>query len=97
MVQAVSRLGSTGFNSYSINLDFRTGCHVDTKNVRGSVSALIILETGDPGFAGGLYMLPQYHLALEPKQGTVVFHRSDQKPYGCELDPSECSYGWLLA
>jgi hypothetical protein len=80
-MQAVTKIGRTGFNSYSINLDYRTGCHVDKKNVAGSLSALVILETGEP-YQGGLYMLPQFRLGLAVKQGTVVFHRSDHKEKG---------------
>lgn len=86
MMQALTRLGQTGFNAYSINMDYRTACHVDGKNVKRSLSALIILETGEDQnsrFHGGLYMLPQFRLALEVRQGTVVFHRSDHDQYGC--------------
>lgn len=84
-MQAVSRLGSTGFNSYTINSNFRTACHLDGKNVEGSLSALVILETGEHGFAGGLYMLPQFRLALAARQGNIIFHRSEHDPYGCGL------------
>jgi hypothetical protein len=82
-LQGVTRLGNTGFNAYSINMDYRTGCHVDSKNVDGSLSALVILET-EQGFAGGEYMLPQFRLALAPKQGNVIFHRSDHVDHGCD-------------
>lgn len=81
-MQTLTRIGRTGFNSYSINLDYRTGCHTDRKNVPGTLSALVILETGEP-FQGGLYMLPQFRLGISAKQGTVVFHRSDHGDYGC--------------
>jgi hypothetical protein len=62
-------------------MDYRTGCHVDKKNVAGSLSALVILETGEP-YQGGQYMLPQFRLGLSAKQGTVIFHRSDHKEKG---------------
>ena len=66
-VQGSPRLGNTGWNAFSVNVDYRTGCHVDGKNVPGSFSALLILETG-PAFAGGFYMLPQWRVAIEARQ-----------------------------
>jgi hypothetical protein len=44
------------------------GPHTDGKNVAGSYSALMVCEVGDP-VAGGFYMLPQYHAALDIRQG----------------------------
>jgi hypothetical protein len=80
-LQACARIGRTGWNAYTVNLDFRTGTHTDGKNVPGSLSALIILETGRP-FAGGLYMLPQYHVGIALRQGSVLFHRSGDPEVG---------------
>jgi hypothetical protein len=82
--QAASRLGHSGWNAYSVNLDYRTGSHVDGKNVPGSLSALLVLETGAP-FAGGLYMLPTYHVGIVVRQGIVLFHRSGDPDVGCAL------------
>ena len=45
-----------------------TGKHIDGKNIPGSYSALVVCETGAP-FAGGFYLLPQYHTALDIRQG----------------------------
>lgn len=67
-VRAASRLGSSGFNAYSFNVDYQTGKHLDAKNVPGSYSALLVLETGAP-FCGCHYLLPQYRVALELRQG----------------------------
>jgi hypothetical protein len=80
-IQRCARLGRTAFNAYSINLDYRTACHTDGKNVPGSLSALLVLETGDP-FAGGLYMLPQYRVGFEVRQGGVLLHRSGDPGVG---------------
>ena len=44
------------------------GLHLDAKNVPGSLSALLVLETGQP-FGGCFYLLPQYHVALDAHQG----------------------------
>eukprot|EP00884_Botryococcus_braunii_P022573 jgi/Botrbrau1/89/Bobra.0022s0079.1 len=74
-------LGSTPWNAYSFNIDYRTGKHLDRKNVPGSYSALLILETGT-AFMGSFYMLPQYHKALDVRQGTVLFHRSGDPGVG---------------
>ena len=43
---------------------------MDGKNVTGSYSALAVFETGSP-FCGGFYLLPQYRLALDIRQGDV--------------------------
>ena len=51
------------------------------KNVPGSLSALLILETGEP-FAGGLYMLPQYRVAIAVRQGICLLHRSGDPEVG---------------
>ena len=41
---------------------------MDGKNTPGSYSALIVLETEEP-FCGSYYLLPQYHAALDVRQG----------------------------
>ena len=46
-----------------------------------SYSALLVVELGAK-FCGGLYMLPQYHKALELRQGTAAFHRSGDPEVG---------------
>ncbi|BDA46570.1 hypothetical protein COCOBI_09-0220 [Coccomyxa sp. Obi] len=81
-VQAAAALGRTAWNAYSFNLDYRTGKHLDGKNTPGSYSALVVLETGAVPFAGGFYLLPQYHKALDIRQGVVLFHRSGDKTVG---------------
>jgi hypothetical protein len=47
-----TQLGSTGWNAFSVNVDYATAVHCDTKNVPGSYSALLVLETGE-AFQGG--------------------------------------------
>jgi hypothetical protein len=74
-------LGATGWNAYSFNLDYATAAHYDSKNVGGSYSALCIFETGDP-FSGSYYMLPQFRMALDVRQGVVLFHRSGDAEVG---------------
>lgn len=80
-IRQQSALGRTGWNGYVFNVSFRTGPHVDGKNVAGSYSALVVAEIGDP-VAGGFYMLPQYRAALDLRQGVVMFHRSDERRLG---------------
>lgn len=46
----------------------RAGVHLDGKNTPGSYSALIVFETDEP-FFGSYYMLPQYHMGLDVRQG----------------------------
>ena len=59
-----------------MNIDYVTAVHLDAKNVAGSYSALLVLETGDQPHAGGFYLLPGYHMALDVRQGNILFHRS---------------------
>ncbi|KAK9814732.1 hypothetical protein WJX72_010670 [[Myrmecia] bisecta] len=80
-LRTASQLGTSGWNAYSFNVDYRTGRHIDGKNTPGSYSALVICETG-PAFCGCYYMLPQYHLALDVRQGHVLFHRSGDAEIG---------------
>ena len=35
-----SQLGSTGWNAYSLNIDYRTARHIDRKNVKGTPASL---------------------------------------------------------
>lgn len=49
---------------------FPAGRHLDAKNMPGSYSALLMLETGEP-FHGSYYMLPQYRMALDVRQGCL--------------------------
>jgi hypothetical protein len=80
--RASTRLGSTGWNAYSFNLDYATAAHYDSKNVTRSFSALLILETGDQPYCGSFYMLPQYRLAMDVRQGCCLFHRSGDPEVG---------------
>jgi hypothetical protein len=80
--RASTRLGRTGWNAYSFNLDYATAAHYDSKNVAGSFSALLILETGEQPFCGSFYMLPQYRLAMDVRQGCCLFHRSGDPEVG---------------
>ena len=77
-------LGRTGWNSYSINLDWRTAAHCDNMNAKKSWSALCVTETGKGcwRFYGGHYLLPQFRVALDARQGVVIFHRSSDKSCG---------------
>ena len=61
------------------------GRHVDGKNVIGSYSALAVFETGKP-FCGGFYVLPQYHLALDIRQGDV--HATQNHRFRRQSQPS---------
>jgi hypothetical protein len=79
---AASALGRTGWNAYSVNVDYRTGPHVDGKNAPGSYSALAVFETGAAAFAGCFYLLPHYRVALDLRQGLVLFHRSGDAQVG---------------
>jgi hypothetical protein len=79
--RAHAALGQTGWNAYSFNLDYATAAHYDSKNVKGSYSALVIFETGAP-FCGSFYMLPQFRAALDVRQGVVLFHRSGDAEVG---------------
>jgi hypothetical protein len=77
-------LGRTGWNSSSINLDWRTASHCDMNNAPSSWSALCVAETGSGSsrFYGGFYMLPQFRVALDARQGVVLFHRSSDRRCG---------------
>lgn len=81
-VKNASRIGRTGWNAYNLNINYRTGAHIDGKNVPGSYSCVLVMELGDTPYHGGFYMLPQYHQALDIRQGTMVFHRSGDKDVG---------------
>lgn len=51
------------------------GSHLDGKNTAGSYSALIVFETDEP-FCGSYYMLPQYHMGLDARQGGLCVELS---------------------
>lgn len=63
--------------------DYPTAAHHDAKNVGGSFSALLVLETDAPQpYAGCFYLLPQYRAALDARQGVALFHRSGDAGIG---------------
>ena len=55
-----------------------SGKHLDGKNMPGSYSCLMIFETGIAPVAGAFYLLPQYHKALDMRQGAVSSNQSYQ-------------------
>ena len=57
-------LTGTGWNAYTLNVNFRTACHHDSKNVKGSYSALVVFTYGEE-FKGGFYMMPEFNLGFD--------------------------------
>ena len=77
----VELFAGTGWNAYSVNVNYRTAAHRDGKNVSGSYSALVIQEVG-PAFCGGFYMIPELHIGFDCRSGSVLYHRSDADLHG---------------
>lgn len=73
--------GLTYAYSYALNYSsperiFQTMAHIDPHNLRGSPSVIVF---AGHGYQGGLYMLPQYGIALGTAPGTMILHFSAQK------------------
>lgn len=62
------------------------GCHLDGKNTPGSYSALIVFETQE-AFVGSHYMLPQYRMGLDVRQG---MHRVVSLLFTKHMISSDC-------
>ena len=54
------RLGNTGWTSFSVNINYQTACHIDTKNVPNSYSALIVMESHHNSADEVSYLIPMF-------------------------------------
>ena len=68
------------YTTVTINCNFQTACHKDSKNFSDAYSAMPVFMT--EGFKGGDFCLPEYGLRLRPEYGDVFFFRSEEIWHG---------------
>tara|TARA_R110000765_G_scaffold335081_1_gene425423 strand:- start:3444 stop:5231 length:1788 start_codon:yes stop_codon:yes gene_type:complete len=101
-------IGNTPFSTITINRNFRTGVHKDGGDY-GGWAVLSVLQEGQ--YDGGLFMLPQYGVGIDIREGDVLvadvhqYHTNsefrtteEQDIYNetnCELYKNEKQHKWV--
>jgi len=74
------RIPGTVLTSVAINCNYRSACHKDIGDLKKGWSTLTVVECGP--YEGGLYVLPEYRVAMDVREGDVVFVRSHLQWHG---------------
>lgn len=71
---------NTVYTTVTYNRNYRTACHLDPKNLKGSVSSMAVIHDGP--LRGGELILPEYGLAFQLGTGDLVFFDGTQEWHG---------------
>ena len=64
--------GDTAFSTITVNKNYRTTAHRDGANLEGGFSNLSTVTDGDIGWEGGLFVLPEYRVAINLRPGDAL-------------------------
>lgn len=70
------KITGTPFTSGIINKDTSLGCHLDSRNLKDALSAMIVVNSGT---RGGNLILPEYDLEFKLKDNTILIFN------GCKI------------
>lgn len=70
----------TAFTTVTVNKNYRTACHLDAKNLEGSISTMLVIHDGR--VEGGELILPEYDLALRFRSGDLVWFENTKMWHG---------------
>ena len=73
------KIAGTPFTSGIINKDTSLGCHLDSKNVKDGLSAMIVLSSG---VRGGNLILPEYDLEFKLKDNSILIFNGGKIMHG---------------
>lgn len=73
------RIGKTPFTSGIINKDSSLTYHVDDRNLKGTISAMLVLTEG---MRGGNLVLPEYKMTIELNDGDIVMFNGGNIVHG---------------
>ena len=62
----------TAFSTITVNKNYRTTAHRDGANLNGGFSNLSSVTKGDVGWEGGLFVLPEYKVAINLRPGDAL-------------------------
>jgi len=62
----------TAFSTITVNKNYRTTAHRDGANLNGGFSNLSSVTQGDIGWEGGLFVLPEYKVAINLRPGDAL-------------------------
>ena len=62
----------TAFSTITVNKNYRTTAHRDGANLNGGFSNLSSVTKGDIGWEGGLFVLPEYKVAINLRPGDAL-------------------------
>ena len=80
VLEKTFRIPGTVLTSVAINCDYRSACHKDIGDLKKGWSTMTVVECGS--YEGGLYVLPEYRLAMDVREGDVVLVRSHLQWHG---------------
>jgi hypothetical protein len=74
------RIPGTAFSTVTINVNYESRYHLDTGDFENGYSALSVVEIGE--YRGGLYVLPEHRIAVDVREGDVLFCQSHVDIHG---------------
>lgn len=66
-------VGEVPWPTVQLNRNAELGYHLDSNDVMGQWSMLTVLQHGK--YEGGLYMVPEYGLSVDPAEGGLLLSR----------------------
>lgn len=79
-------IGDTALSTVAINVNYESAYHVDRGDLKDGFSTLTVCEFGE--YDGGLYMVPEYKLGIDVREGDVVYSQSHKYWHGnTEIQP----------
>ena len=73
-------IGDTALSTVAINVNYESAYHVDRGDLNEGFSTLTVCEFGT--YEGGLYMVPEYGLAIDVREGDLVLSQSHKYWHG---------------
>lgn len=80
-VKSVFTIGRTCLSTVAVNVDYQSRFHLDRGDMRRGYSTLTAIGVGG-GYAGGLLVLPRYRVAVDVREGDVLFNQSHVDLHG---------------
>jgi len=74
-------IGRTCLSTVAVNVNYESRFHLDRGDMRGGYSTLTAISVGGR-YAGGLLVLPRYRVAIDVREGDVLFNQSHVDLHG---------------
>ena len=67
-------------SSCSINVNYSSFCHMDRGDLKDGFSTLTVIQIGE--YEGGLFVIPEYRIAIDVREGDILFCQSHKLWHG---------------